>query len=522
MARDIEAAANILIVDDEPANVRLLERLLGQAGYRNLRGTTDPKQVTGLYTEFVPDLILLDLMMPELDGIAVMEALQPKIPEGAYLPILVLTADANVETKRRALGAGAKDFLTKPFDRMEVLLRIRNLLDTRFLYRELERQNSSLEASVREKTEQLLHTEKIATMGSLLAGVAHELNNPLSVVIGHAALLLQTSRDDRVRQRMEKIRAAAERCTRIMNNFLALARRRPQERSQVNLRTVIEEALEFLNYQLRVNDVEVTLRLGEVPAVWADPHQLHQVLANLVTNALHALRSVTRSRNLSITTYHDAPAGHVVMEVEDNGPGIPPEIRTKIFDAFFTTKPLGEGTGLGLSICRGIIEAHGGTIRLLEEARPGTAFHIELPVRDGAMAPVPAEEVGPAVAREARVLVVDDEREIAEVLAEILALDGHRAEIALSGAEALERVRTGAYELILADVRMPGLDGPGVFRELQRHNPRLARRLVFITGDDLSPQTQIFLEALPNLRLKKPFDVTAVRRAVSQTLAGPA
>src|SRR5207245_3945862 len=233
--------ARILIVDDELANVRLLERLLQQTGYRNLVTTTDPRQVRGLYDELHPDLILLDLMMPHLDGVAVMGELA--IPADVYLPVLVLTADVTPEAKQRALAAGAKDFLTKPFDRLEVLLRIKNLLDTRRLYLELERHNQSLEQLVRERTEQLLQSEKLATMGSLLAGVAHELNNPLAVVMGQTHLLREVAHDDALRQRAEKIGSAAERCGRILKNFLALPRQPPPERGAVSLQRRGQEAV---------------------------------------------------------------------------------------------------------------------------------------------------------------------------------------------------------------------------------------------------------------------------------------
>src|SRR6059036_4173687 len=249
--------ARILVVDDEPANVRLLERMLAEGGYRQVKSTTDSRQVLALAGAFEPDLILLDLMMPHLDGIAVIQQL--RIPEDVFLPILVLTADATSEAKKRALEAGAKDFLTKPFDRLEVMLRIRNLLDTRRLYLDLERHNRSLEQVIAERTQRLLQSEKVATMGSLLAGVAHELNNPLAVVMGQAHLLRGGAREPALIQRADKITAAADRCARIVKNFLALARQRPPERTDVRLDEVVQEAVELLAYELRTSNVEVVL-----------------------------------------------------------------------------------------------------------------------------------------------------------------------------------------------------------------------------------------------------------------------
>src|SRR5207237_3783963 len=255
--------SRILIVDDEPANVRLLERILRDAGWNNVRSTTDAREVVALHSDFKSDLVLLDLMMPYLDGVAVMKALRSTIAEGEFLPIVVLTADATADAKLRALDAGATDFLTKPFDRMEIVLRIKNLLHTRALYLELEQHNRSLEATVRERTEQLLQSEKVATMGSLLAGVAHELNNPLAVVMGQAQLLHRPNQDPSVQHRAKRISDAADRCVRIVRNFLALARQRPPERSRTILKEVLDGAVELLGYELRTDSVEVVVDVPE-------------------------------------------------------------------------------------------------------------------------------------------------------------------------------------------------------------------------------------------------------------------
>ena len=316
-------AGRILIVDDEPVNVRLLERLLQSAGYREIATTTDPRRVLEIYRDFKPDLVLLDLMMPHLDGVAVLGQLKAEIPAEAYLPVIVLTADATAEAKRRALSAGARDFLTKPFEQFEMLLRIGNLLETRRLHVALAEHNRSLEETVRQRTEQLLQSEKVATMGALLAGVAHELNNPLAVVSGQAQLLHRPNQDPSVQHRAKRISDAADRCVRIVRNFLALARQRPPERSRTMLKEVLDGAVELLGYELRTDSVEVVVDVPEgLPVLWADPHQLHQVLVNLITNAHHAMRRQERPRRLSLTVRHDAVAGRVCLAIADSGAGI--------------------------------------------------------------------------------------------------------------------------------------------------------------------------------------------------------
>jgi signal transduction histidine kinase len=513
--------SRILIVDDEPTNVRLLERLLEATGYQNLESTTDSRRVLELYRAFRPDLILLDLRMPHLDGIAVLEQLKAEIPADEYLPIVILTADAALEAKHRALAAGAKDFVTKPLDQLETLLRIGNLLHTRRLYLALEAQKRSLEETVQDRTHRLVQSEKIAAMGSLLAGVAHELNNPLTVILGSAQLLRLFANDpDALARRIDSISGAAHRCVRIVRNFLSLARQRAPERTDVRLHDVVQGAVELLAYELRVDDVEVAIDVQQdLPVLSADPHQLHQVLVNLLTNAHQAMRRSPQPRRITFTARHDAPRARVRLEVTDTGPGIPQALQARIFEPFFTTKPTGEGTGLGLSLCRGMIEEHGGTIELDSEPGSGSRFTIELPLRVRAAAAVGGETAAalPPVGPKA-ILVVDDEPDLAAVIAEVLERDGHTVMTATNGAIALEMLESHAYDLVVSDVRMPVLDGEGLYQEIERRFPALRERIIFLTGDVLGREKQAFLERIAAPTLAKPYDLIEVRRLVHQVL----
>ncbi|MBI3079114.1 MAG: response regulator [Deltaproteobacteria bacterium] len=376
------------------------------------------------------------------------------------------------------------------------------------------------EEELQRQREILYQSEKLAAMGQLLAGVAHELNNPLSVVMGRTTFLREMAEGGPLLVQAEKISQAAERCVRIVRNFLMLARQRPLERQPVAFNQVVQEALELVAYPLRVNTIEVVLDLASgLPILWADPHQLHQVVVNLITNARQAMCETPGPRRLTLTTRHDPAQGRVSLEVADTGPGIPPAIRSRIFEPFFTTKPLGQGTGLGLPLCQGIIEGHRGTIRLESRSGPGAVFRIELPVE---APPVLTRETRRAEAscplRGKTILVVDDEPEVGELLADLLHLDGHQVDTVVNGALALDRLRERGYDLILTDIRMPELDGPGLYREIVRCHPGLPRRVIFLTGDELSPQTGEFLMRVGAPCLSKPFAPDEVRRVVQQTL----
>lgn len=365
--------------------------------------------------------------------------------------------------------------------------------------------------------EALHQSEKLSALGELLAGVAHELNNPLSVVVGQALLLTETADDAKTEARARKIGKAADRCARIVKTFLAMARQQPVESRAMELNETIEAALDVTAYALRASDVEVSLDLAEgLPPVWADPDQIGQVMTNLIVNARHALEEIEPPRRLRIASFHRPVSDEVVIEVEDNGPGVPEAIRGRIFEPLFTTKDVSSGTGIGLTLCHRIVAAHGGRIGLESGAGKSSVFVIWLPAMrpDQGRTVASAGELPGAAALS--VLVIDDEVEVAEILSEILEVEGHEVAVANSGEAALERLAKSHYDIVLSDLRMPGLDGPRLFEIFEDERPDLVSRTAFITGDSLSPGIQAFLDEVGRPFIEKPITPDEVRGLIRE------
>ncbi len=378
------------------------------------------------------------------------------------------------------------------------------------------------EAELARQREALAHGEKLTALGSLLAGVAHELNNPLSVVVGQATLLHDTVNDERAKARAEKIRRAADRCARIVKTFLAMARRRPPELAPTNLNTVVETAMDLVGHVLRTADIELMLDLTpELPPLLADADQLNQVVTNLVVNAQQALIDHPVTRRLRISTRRDVVGGSetITLIIADNGPGVPQEIRDRIFEPFYTTKKTGVGTGVGLSMCQSVVEAHGGKLAITDTPGGGATFTAVLPVRRKKVAAVRAAiESAPVEADGASILVVDDEPEMAQTLCEILETRGHRVEIVENGRLALDRLGKQRYDLVLSDLRMPVLDGPGLYRAVAKDYPEMIERMILITGDTLAPHVNAFLKETRVTCIEKPLNPGAVLTLVARRL----
>jgi PAS domain S-box-containing protein len=381
-----------------------------------------------------------------------------------------------------------------------------DLTDRIQLQEELERQRETLHQN-----------EKLSALGELLAGVAHELNNPLSVVLGLSLMLKETATDPKTVERADKISKAAERCARIVKTFLAMARQQPTQACNVAVDDVIAAAVEVVGYSLRSSDIDLAVRLeSNLPPVWADPDQLSQVLINLLVNAEQALHDWEGRRRIKISARLRPKSGKVVIKVADTGPGIPKDIRSRIFEPFFTTKEVGAGTGIGLSFCHRIIQSHGGTIEVESTEGGGSTFIVVLPASGRYDEQVePAVEEEPANSEGLACLVVDDEREVGEVIAEVLRRDGFKVAIARSGEEALTQLKSHIFALILSDLKMPNMDGHRMFNIISDLYPTEVEKLAFLTGDTISPDAQAFLRATKRPYLEKPIKPSELRSFVS-------
>jgi PAS domain S-box-containing protein len=356
--------------------------------------------------------------------------------------------------------------------------------------------------------------EKLTALGSLLAGVAHELNNPLSVVVARA-VLLEEQGNPATQTAAAKIRTAAERCARIVRTFLAMARQQPPQRGPVAMNEVVLAALDIAGYALRSSSIDVRLELAQqLPLVLADADQLHQVLLNLIINAQQSLCDQPPPRRIRVTSRAEADADRLLVTVADNGPGIPAHLRARVFEPYFTTKPVGVGTGVGLAVSLGVIEAHGGTLTVEGSPEGGAAFMIALPIGTVESRGADAAPAMRSSGHARSILIVDDESEIRDTLTEILADPRHRVIAVASGREALQRIAAERYDVIFTDIRMPDMDGRALYRKIEERWPGQAGRVVFVTGDTLTACLREFVNESGRPVIEKPFLPGDVRKVV--------
>ena len=373
---------------------------------------------------------------------------------------------------------------------------------------------------------QLVQSEKLAAVGQLVSGVAHELNNPLTSIAGLSEFLLeQKELGKKDRGHLQVIQEQAERASRIVRNLLTFARKGGTERVPVDLNDVIRRTLSLTSYDLKLKDIQVERELsGALPDVFGDRHGLQQVVLNLVTNAAHAVAENPRERprEITVSTWFD---GQVHLRVADTGPGIPDEVAQSVFTPFFTTKEPGKGTGLGLSITYSIVESHGGQITL-EPRTPrdgrggggGAAFRVDLP-------PAPADAVRPALtpvhgtpavtgspAAKRTILLVDADPAVQRTIKALFARDGHDVEVAGDPQHGLDLALRGGFDLVITDARAmaPGKRGTLLAEELVSRMPALRDRIIVATGD-VRPTTEETLARLGVRYVRKPFNLRDLR-----------
>jgi two-component system NtrC family sensor kinase len=303
---------------------------------------------------------------------------------------------------------------------------------------------------------------------------------------------------------------------------LYFARENKPERTRVDLNQIVERTLALRSYELRVENIVVECSLEpSLPETMADPYQLQQVVLNLLVNAEQALLADRGSGHVWIRT-HIASGGRIALEISDDGPGIAPSIASRVFDPFFTTKPAGVGTGLGLSIVYGIVQQHGGDVTLESHRGAGAKFIVELPtisaLAERAHVPLPENEEKTVSSSRGRILVVEDEATVAQLIVDVLKEEGHEAEAAFDSQDGLTRIARNRYDLVICDLRMPRLDGPAFYDALVSAGSPIQDRIVFITGDTLAPRSLEFLESHGLPYLAKPFLVGELKLAVNRML----
>jgi len=385
-------------------------------------------------------------------------------------------------------------------------------------------ERKKLDDETRDLYHQLLQAEKMAALGQTISGVAHELNNPLATILSWAERLAQRPQlDEPTRRALETIRSESERAARIVRHLLTFARKRQTTRAMVDVNQIVRETLALRAYEQRVSNISVLDALAAgLPQVFADGHQIQQVLLNLIINAEQAMLAAHGRGMLVVRTWYDANAESVILEINDDGPGIPDEVQPKIFDPFFTTKEVGKGTGLGLTVAYAIVQEHGGRIRLDSRPQAGTSFYVELPVT-GKLSAQPASR--PSLARPveavagASILVVEDETQLANAVVDALTDAGYLVDHAPDGEEALEKIRARAFDLVICDLKMPRLDGKAFYARLSAAAPTLAKRVIFVTGDVAGTDAEGFLQESGCRWLAKPFRLTELLKTVRDGLA---
>ena len=371
----------------------------------------------------------------------------------------------------------------------------------------------------RQTNEQLILASRLASLGRLSSGVAHEVNNPLAVVMGCAQMLLEKDTPEDVKKDLRLINDSAKHMAAVVQRLLTFGRQSKPVKEYVDINALVSRVLELRVREMGIHNIEVTTRLDpDLPCTMADVGQMQQVFLNIILNAEQAMTKANKDGHLLVETKQTGD--RIKITFRDDGIGIPKEYLPRLFDPFFSTKDVGEGMGLGLSISYGIIREHNGRIYAKGQPGKGATFVVELPIMakpDQPESPEkPAEKPKEKVI--GRILVVDDEPAICQLLKDLLTRDGHSVETVGDASVALERVKRERFSLLLIDIRMKGMSGIELYQQMGKIAESLQRRVIFITGDTLARDTRDFLDTTEALHICKPFDIQQLRKMTNQVL----
>ncbi|MCI0749887.1 MAG: response regulator [Nevskiales bacterium] len=504
-----------LIVEDSRDDEALLILELRRGGYEVVHERVDTESAMKEALERAAwDVVLSDYAIPQFsapDALALLRGM------GFDTPFIIVSGTVGEEAAVTAMKSGANDYVPK------------GSLARLCLAIERELREAALRVEQKKMREQLLISDRMASIGTLAAGVAHEINNPLAAVIANLELIakdLERIVDElKIGERMQEVleelhdaRESADRLRHIVRDLKIFSRASDEERpGAVDVQKILESTLRIAHNEIRYR-ARVERNYSAVPPVHATEARLGQVFLNLIVNAAQAIPEGQAEHNVIYITTGLEASGRVAVEVRDTGCGIPAENLSRIFDPFFTTKPVGVGTGLGLSICHQIVSGFGGDIQVDSQTGKGTAFRVLLPpARAEEAVKRPVVSVVPA-ARRGHVLVVDDEPMIGKAVGRMLGNE-HEVTLALNAADALRRMVAGErFDVVLCDLMMPHMTGMELHAELLRIAPDQAARMVFLTGGAFTLAARTFLDTVPNQRLDKPFDTQKLRALINDQI----
>jgi signal transduction histidine kinase/DNA-binding response OmpR family regulator len=452
------------------------------------------------------------------------EEINGRYPPGDRRSVISSSIVHPIMTKNKAFGIlnVNRVAIPEPFTHADLqkatifVSHIAQAIENAKLFNELERKVAELNRAQEKlefKQRQVIQAEKLSAIGKLVAGVAHELNNPLTAVMGFSEFLLTTDCPQQIKATLGKIHAAASRCRKIIQNLLSFSRDQEALHRMTDLNELVADVLQFSARALLDKGIEVATDCeDQLPLVCIDPDRMKQVLLGMIHNATAAMETQP-TRTLAVRTWsHEAK---VSLAVSDTGVGIPKENLTKVFDPFFTTREVGQGIGLGLSTCYAVIKQFGGTVSVESQLGQGTTFTIELPV--SRLDPVPTQYVPLDLhgqQRRLRLLIVEDEEDLRAMYEAVLKREGYEVLLTADGAEGMQALADGEFDLILLDMRMPGTDGADFCAYVEEHCPDQMRKVLVVTGDMVSERTAWWVQHTGQPVLAKPFQIDQLLEAI--------